>query len=167
MASRKTQEKRKAKQRLARIKHRKPGANSVYDGLIRKVQAMGGPPTEMRLNVPGQERMSEVLLDFLDPYLSGEETKEELETMIRIGIIGWNAALISEEKRRTMVDDVMGRAPAEARAYAKRFLGELVERKQAYFADNKRMIVSYDIVSVNGEFRVNVASTLGKDAHNG
>jgi hypothetical protein len=39
--------------------------------------------------------MSEVLLEFVEPYFELAETEEEMEMILFAGIVAWNAALLS------------------------------------------------------------------------
>ncbi len=43
--------------------------------------------------------MSEVLLDFIEPYRSFADTDEAVEKLVIIGITAWNVSMLPEDER--------------------------------------------------------------------
>jgi hypothetical protein len=118
---------------------------------------------ELRRNIPGQEKMSEVLLDFLSPYLKDADTREAFEKLIVIGIVAWNSAILPDDRSRETLRGLTKKLSLLDRIFFKRFIKELIERKRKYFPDNKRLIASYHITDLGNDWHVSVASTLPQE----
>jgi hypothetical protein len=117
------------------------------------------------LDPPGFEKMSKVLLDFLKPFLGWVQTKEDYARLIAIGVEAWNIALCPEEDQH----DEIERADAEAlplpggmtRAESREILIELVARKKAHYVKNRRFIIEFEVLDLEGkDIHLNVVSTL-------
>ena len=65
------------------------------------------PGTRVVYEPEGQEKMSAVLEDFVEPYRDMAETYDEFHNLLDLAMLAWNAALLPEDKRRAMVDDVL------------------------------------------------------------
>jgi len=113
-------------------------------------------------------KMSEVIIDFAEPLLNAiDDCDHELfEYVISFAIICWNASLLPQKKQKkvlfSMVDklaesDVLFRLSVEDDVRV------LLERKKAFFADDKRMVVDYKIVEENGLYHLFAMSTMAYD----
>jgi hypothetical protein len=96
-------------------------------------------------NRHGVAKMSEVILDFVKPYWDRACTKEDMEKTLSLGIIAWNSALVPQEEREAFLQKSMNTFPAEIRADFRTVLDPLIERKLAYFTDNRRFILNYTL----------------------
>jgi hypothetical protein len=94
---------------------------------------------------PGVKKMSEVMEEFIDPYLDEARTEHQLRELLSIATIAWNAALMPAAEQDALVEDVMATVPQESRPFFLNWLMELIRRKLAFFADNKRLILSYEL----------------------
>lgn len=116
------------------------------------------------VNPSGAEKMSEVLGDFVEPYMGAATTKEAYQKLITLGITAWNAALLPEAERSRMLDEVLmkglGDVPASLKKELREFVGELIARKDAHFADNRRAIVDFTVEESHGSYHLSVVSTL-------
>ncbi len=125
--------------------------------------SLGGNVQKVLRNPKGQEKMSAVLEAFVEPYLDSVETKEERETLFNIAVAAWNLALISEEKRQALmdelVDEVLSLKKTSIQQSMKAVLKELIDRKQEFFADNQRCILKIEIEDLGNRFNLSVAST--------
>jgi hypothetical protein len=52
----------------------------------------------------GEEKMSEVLTSFVEPYLEFADTREEFDKLIALAVGAWNATLLPEGARKGMVN---------------------------------------------------------------
>lgn len=113
----------------------------------------------------GQAKMSEVLEQFVEPYLQFARTAEEHRKLFALAALAWNAALLPSGDREKMIVQVIGAVfPPDAkqdRAEATEVIDTLIARKLAAFADNTRRIISYEITETTDGFHLSVASTLG------
>ena len=130
--------------------------NAAQAALARRLQARE-PNITLRVNPPGVEKMSEVLLRFADPILDRSAPLEEIRATLLFAMALWNYALL----------------PAEARSESKGLLGKvlsdpwsrsvaqgLLERKAQLFADNQRMFYDLEVSQRGEELKVNVVSAL-------
>ena len=118
------------------------------------------------MNPAGEAKMSEVLEDFVEPYSGILKTRSEHENLFRIAIIAWNIALMPHSEQQSLIDrfitqDTVGNDPLAQRD-TKKFINELIARKQALFAGNKRFIVDFQLQDQGKGFYLSVASTLSQ-----
>ena len=111
-------------------------------------------------NPPGQIKMSEVLMDFIEPYESMLHSEEDYRKIISTALVAWNAALLPEPERREMVDSIIDEAFSSAADDARLVIDELSRRKERHFAQIKRGMLSYELTMTKDGPHVSVMSTL-------
>jgi hypothetical protein len=92
--------------------------------------------------IPGMPKMSAVFLDFLEPYWKNEA---QLRKLLIIGVIAWNAGCVTGEKKAALVEPTLALVPAEFREELKCMLDDMISRKETQFADDRRLILNYDL----------------------
>jgi thermostable 8-oxoguanine DNA glycosylase len=110
-----------------------------------------------------QEKMSEVIEQFIEPYKDSATTPEDYGKLIGLAILAWNASLLEGAERQAMLDQMMNTLSAndkEARKALKEVLDEMMKRKAQYFSENKRIIVDYQLSETQKGIHLSVASTL-------
>jgi hypothetical protein len=130
--------------------------------LQQKVQQ--GPLSErltgMVASPQGAIKMSEVLEEFVEPYLDFAQNRSQREKLFSIAVIAWNLALMPENERQQIIEQgTTGNDPL-ARQDAREFIDELIARKQTLFAENKRYIVEFQLQDTGKTLHLSVASTL-------
>jgi hypothetical protein len=109
--------------------------------------------------------MSEVLLDFADPILEDLDDRD-FKAAIAFSSLCWNLALLRSEDQQTHLNDAI-EAIAESDPFKHReiqpYVRMLLDRKEALFADDKRLIVDYEVVEEAAGPRLLVTSTPVKD----
>ncbi len=111
------------------------------------------------------EKMSEVLLEFIEPYKQSAETEDAYGKLITLAIVAWNAALFAPEKRKEMVNDLLNGMKLgfwERRDF-RGIIEMMVARKLEHFAANRRLIVNYELQDLGNRIHLSVASTLAVD----
>ena len=111
-------------------------------------------------DVPGEQKMSSVLLDFVAPYTAMAQSEDQFRTAIQIGLIAWNIALLPPEVRKEKVESLIKQA---ARTGAVQFMGiinEMVERKERYFANCRRWILAHHVMITRRGPHLSVVSTV-------
>ncbi len=108
--------------------------------------------------------MSEVLEEFVEPYLDFAQNRSQREKLFSIAVIAWNLATIPEDERQPMIDQLIkvglkGNDPL-AQQDTREIIDELIARKQKFFAKNKRYIVDFQLQNAGKQFHLSVASTL-------
>jgi hypothetical protein len=109
---------------------------------------------------PGERKMSEVLLEFIEPYTDQCPTEDALGKLVTVGVVAWNAALESGSKRQEFIDHMVEAVPPEARPAMRGIIAELIQRKLAYFAGNRRAIVDYQLSMTPQGPHLSVVSTM-------
>ena len=112
----------------------------------------------------GHEKMSVVLEDFVEPFRGFADTEDAFRKLLSLALVGWNAALLPEDRRRAMIDEMIeaafSRASEADRAQARELIEALVRRKEQHFAENRRAIVSFELTDRGDDYHLAVASTL-------
>ena len=120
------------------------------------------PDSGMMVLAPrGETKMSEVLLEFLEPYSEHWSTEEGFRKLLTVGLVAWNAALLSGSKREQFLQDMVQALPAEVRADMRSIVEEMIRRKETHFAANKRAIIDYQLTMTPSGPHLSVISSLG------
>ncbi|MCT7973656.1 hypothetical protein [Laspinema olomoucense] len=127
---------------------------------------LGDKFANMVTNPKGGVKMSEVLEEFVEPYLAFIDNSSERENLLKVAVTAWNLALIPENARQSRIDDFIkvgfkGNDPL-AQQYTREILDELIARKLELFAKNTRFIIDFQLEDTGKEFHISVASTLLK-----
>jgi hypothetical protein len=125
-----------------------------------------GDQVSLVMNPSGVVKMSEVLEEFVDPYLDFARTRQQRRKLFEVAVLAWNLTLLPEDSQQQMVEKIIeegitGRDPL-ARQDTRQILNEMMERKEQLFADNKRYIVNFNLQDTGQTFHLSVASTLMK-----
>ncbi len=115
----------------------------------------------------GSEKMSEVLEDFVAPFLPEVSNIDEMRTLFTFGVIAWNTALLPEQEQEAAIEDIvrkMGPTSAAKLDELRVFLNQLILRKEMYFAKNRRVIVAFDVRDTGEDYQLNVTSSLDMPA---
>ncbi len=153
--------KRKKKRRQARVSRQQ-----LLQAHARRFLPELPPHSEIRIEPKGQVKMSEVLRAFVEPYLGLTSTDNGQRMLLYIATAAWNAALLPEEKRPAMLDEVVEKGlsgfPEEEQEELRKLLADMVARKLALFDENKRFILSIELTSSSQGYHLSVVSTPGK-----
>jgi hypothetical protein len=111
----------------------------------------------------GTAKMSEVLEDFVEPYLEFAKNHQERKQLFGIAMTAWNLALLPADKREVMLERAIEQVVAQTDLLKQDFseiIGGMIIRKFDYFANNRRLIVSFELKDTGRDFQLLVASTL-------
>jgi hypothetical protein len=145
MAARKKKKKRDRKKRL---RARKPGFPHLP------------PDSTVIANPPGEAKMSEVLLEFIEPYTDERSTTEDLKKVLSVATLAWNLALFPEAERPARLQEIEAAVPPDVRPTMRAFVEEMLQRKLTYFAHIRRAILDYQVSMTPDGPHVQVISTL-------
>jgi hypothetical protein len=115
---------------------------------------------------PGVEKMSEVILEFLDPYMEDVNTPERMDRLLSIGVLAWNAALLPASQRDELLQKLqksLETRPPEVQEELRHFFTELIQRKESSFAHNKRFIIDYQLTMTPSGPHVSVISSFDQN----
>lgn len=155
MASRKRKD-RKKKRPIGRP-HRPATPQQAMADLTRK----HGGLEHILVDSPDMEKMSEVLIEFLDPYLDPFRSLKELTNLVNMGVAAWNVALLPEPNREQALREAMALIPPDGQVILRALLDSLVRRKLTLFADIRRGILDVQVTrQPDGSPHLSVVSTL-------
>jgi hypothetical protein len=104
-------------------------------------------------------KMSQVLEEFIAPYREFADTEEAFRKLLVTAIIAWNTALFSAEERETHLEKMLEAFPEQVRADGRAIINELMERKERYFSEYRRMIIDYEVTDTGEDYHLIVIST--------
>jgi hypothetical protein len=110
--------------------------------------------------LPQTEKMSEVLWEFLAPYMPLAPDREAVEKLLTMAIAAWNVTLFPVGERAQRLRELSTTLPAEARTDFLALIQEMMTRKERYFAQNTRYILNYELTERRASYHLNVLSTL-------
>ena len=122
-------------------------------------------PFRQEERLPGR-KMSEVLLDFAEPLLDALDDDDEFKGAISFAAICWNLSFLPEKTQRKQLRSIghqLGGSDALSTSEIEYFARILLERKKAFFADDRRMVADYEVVNEEEGDSLLVASTLVHD----
>ena len=148
-----------------KVKKKRRKTPDRYKPLVSKLQSKGLlDKVEVRYEPSGVTKMSEVLIDFIEPYVEYAETYEAYQKLVMVAIVAWNTTLLPEKKQKAMVKKMIKSLslPRSDARDMKGIIEELIARKNRHFAEHTRTIVDYQVTETRDGFHLSVASTLGE-----
>ena len=138
------------------------------EALREKMQ--GGVFGELAANMPiepkGAIKMSEVLQQFVEPYLDTVHNLKQCKALLSLAAIAWNAAVMPESEQKTILDTFLEQQlssqDAETQQEVTQMITELITRKNQHFSHIKRLIMDFDVKQSGQRYDISVASTLVK-----
>ena len=138
------------------------------EALREKMQ--GGVFGELAANIPiepkGAIKMSEVLQQFVEPYLDTVHNLKQCKALLSLAAIAWNAAVMPESEQKTILDTFLEQQlssqDAETQQEVTQMITELITRKNQHFSHIKRLIMDFDVKQFGQRYDISVASTLVK-----
>lgn len=135
---------------------------------LKRARAAGATPALGHLSAPLESlmpRLSQRILHIAQPFLDDDEWGQAREFIIDLAVFAWNAALIPGGI--DLVDEVAAESfgagsPAELAAL-RAMVAYLVDRRNALFPHDKRLVTTHDIVDTGGELRLIVAASYVDD----
>jgi hypothetical protein len=83
-----------------------------------------------------------------------------MHRLIATALVAWNTALLPREEQEQSLRQVSETLPADVVEDFYAIVGEMMERKNKYFAHHTRQILDYDLVDTGKEYRVSVVSLM-------
>ena len=110
-------------------------------------------------------KMSEVLIEYIEPFLAGTENYQEYSNFLKIAVMSWNMALVSEEKGQELLKKIFPGNSSdpeeiEDEKEVQRIVKKLIKRKLKFFAEEKRFITDFKLTQNSGRFHISVASSF-------
>lgn len=105
-------------------------------------------------------KLSDVIFEFARPMLELCHSIEQEKNAIGLMIILWNAANIPElstEELFGMLSNLIGKADPDLLQEMKEIAHEYILRKDQFFADDKRLVESYNLTNTKEGLHLEVA----------
>lgn len=152
---------------LLHQQHRQEQKNAdSFERLQHKVKEIAGEEVSrnMVFNSPDVNKMSEVLQEFVAPYVQTTPSISELDNFLKIAVLAWNIALTSPEERQIALDQIFAEMTSSTDQDIveglKSLVQELIDRKDCYFGSCQRGITSFDLQDRGDSYFLSVASAL-------
>ncbi len=134
------------KRRLRRKLKNQPSPKTAPQ-LLEGLANMERFPREMVFVEPkGEERMSEILLDFAEPLLGMCESFQDYRVAVDIAALAWNVAVLPRDEGRRLFDEAIKSLPdgdGKTRRFMMVGVQTLVERKRRLYGHIDRFIGDY------------------------
>jgi hypothetical protein len=119
---------------------------------------------EILIREDSGEKMSEVLFKFIEPYMEFASSRNNLEKLLIVAVIAWNASLIPKEEREAILDEEINSTLSfmdeDLVKDFKAILYELIQRKEILFSENRSFIFDYELTGSKGKYYLSVASMI-------
>jgi hypothetical protein len=134
---------------------------------LRKKMEEGGfwkLAANMPIEPKGVPKMSEILQQFVAPYLDNVSTLRRRKALFSLAAIAWNTALATESEKQPILEAFLEKhlptEDAETQHQVRQMIDELIARKHQHFSDNKYFILDFQITETGQRYDISVASTL-------
>jgi hypothetical protein len=135
-----------------------------FAGLKRKLEQRPLRGEKIVIEPRGEEKMSKVLTDFVEPYLEFADTDQAHRKLLILAIMAWNASFLPEKEQQDMINRVldagMPTGTEELKTALKEIMSTLIVRKKVYFSAYTRKIIDYELTDTGRNYHLAVASTL-------
>lgn len=125
------------------------------------------PGAQLRIEPKGEQKMSEVLEAFVEPYLRLADTDSGQRMLLHFAALAWNAAILPEDKRQAMLDELAQRSlpgfEGQARDELQDLIMNMIGRKLALFGENKRFILSLELSGGEGGYLSVISTAAGSE----
>lgn len=123
-----------------------------------------GIVNDVIIDPEGYEKMSDIMNEFLEPYLETVKNISGYKTLIMMGIIAWNTSILPEEKQEEalelMTAEIFAKTPVEIHQDTRSIINQLIARKKKYFASIKRFIVDYTARETGKDYHLSIVSSV-------
>jgi hypothetical protein len=138
---------------------------------MQKEGIFGELVANMPIEPKGAIKMSDVLQEFVEPYLDTVHNLQQCKTLFNLAAIAkrcckqfaWNAAVICESEQQTIdefLEENLATVETPIQQGAKEIITQLITRKHQHFSHIKRLIMDFDVTQSGQRYDISVASTL-------
>jgi len=166
IARRRQEKKRKRHERLKRKQSQRPFDTQTVMVVSREPEARTGSFGDHTalVEVPGLEKMSDVLENFVDPYIDMVTDARSFRSLLNLGVAAWNAALLPVDRRMALIDDALSarKVSGAEQEFIQAIIQNLIVRKLAHFSANRRAILGFDLKDTGDGYYLRVVSSVPK-----
>lgn len=141
------------------------GPQDSMDQLAKRVKKnLAGRIANVIVDPAGEVKMSEVLENFVEPYLDTASNHDQRLKLLGIAVFAWNLALLPENKQQPELDKIVTELTRwqgrQMKQDVRKILEEMMERKRDFFAQHQRYILDFELKERRHDFHLSVVSTL-------
>jgi hypothetical protein len=146
-------------------RHHKKTLNDSIEQMKQQMQK-DGLLSDERVDLVETEgpKISEVFLEFIEPYEKDAPTEDAFEKLLAIAVVAWNAAVLGGEEGQHLIDvTVSAIAKSAGKKWgedAKGIIAMMRQRKENFFADDKRYIMEYRWAKLEDGHHLTVAALI-------
>ncbi len=155
------------RRRRRKSRHRKEklseGQHVLASRIKDRIQESSSGSTEVLVRKQSGPKMSDALIKITEPYSAETPNRQAFESLLCLGIVGWNLALTPPADRRRERERLLGSLPrvlVRDRPFMRTLVEEFIQRKEEFFPDNTRLILDYQVTDVADGYHVDVVSTV-------
>ncbi len=137
---------------LLNLEQRQQQQRATSDALAQRFTQgqWGKGGSEVVVEPEGQVKMSEVIEDFVTPFLDVATTPKARKKLFAIAIFGWNLALMPEGTRQLEVEKAVaaicaGFSDDRLGEDTRIILNDFIEHKLTEFPDYKRLVLDFEL----------------------
>jgi len=108
------------------------------------------------------KKMSEIILEFAEPLLEEASDMQKGESAIAFSVIVWNLSLMPLEEQEKQKEYIIKEFSNKDKSFTKdmvEIMEILLERKNKYFSNVRRLVVNYEVGVTNEQLHLQVTST--------
>lgn len=102
--------------------------------------------------------LSEVIAEYAEPLLEGQDTEEEIRNAFDIAVLLWNLSFLPREERQQILDRPAARG-TEPGAELMPAIEFMIERRRREFSCCNRLVLAHELFQVGDDLRFEVLST--------
>jgi len=138
-------------------KHESRGMAKLKRELVRE-----GMVVDVTEPLPGEPKLSAALIDLVSPFAPYVKSLKDYKALIGIGVTAWNLPLLKGPEHQAfytqVIQPLLEAGDKKMRLEANEMFSALLKRREDYFPDDKRLIVSYTVTDNGDEYNVAVAT---------
>jgi hypothetical protein len=112
----------------------------------------------------GMRKMSEILLEFAEPFFEEADSLEDYRKVLMLAITAWNLSLLDAGSQKTELEKLSkmmrGKADASFLQKLQSILKPMIDRKKERYFDTKRLVMDWDYIRSPTGAHLNVVSTV-------
>ncbi len=139
-------------------------AETQEDFKNRHIQRLKEAGRKAKVVPSGKIKMSEVILNLIEPFLIHAESMEDQKILVQLAIQGWNIALLPEKEQKKFIEENFREFKKKNRdvhivemAYIEEYYKIIRQRKKELYPDLDYPVTDYEMLETPKGLHLNVA----------
>ena len=142
-------------------KERRKVKKAQKNAAVKMAKKRSVPESSVIVEPRGVDKMSEIILDFAEPFL---EFVDNEKAILTLAMAAWNIAIFPEEDRDAKIDELVTKCfpqdDPQVLEMIKAVVSRLILRKLKLHPDNERILFGYEFIESGNKRMLNVMSTM-------